>query len=170
MNHFFQFWGKLWSLLSCPSVLSGESSQEIVLLRAEELKQNLGQDVIFPLPAVQTLVQTLWLVMRELPSSAASGIADYGAGWAGEEARSLQGGKRVIQLGFKAKSKVTSLVLKIRLSKQWSDHSIPIPVPTFFTASSSLTEWNELTSNGIVTHLNSHHWQRKINQNKCLWW
>ena len=133
------FEGSCGVFSSVPQSSLAKVARRLFYLRAEELKQNLGQDVIFTLPVIPTL--TLWLVVCELLSSAASGILNMGQGAWVRKARSLQGSERVLQLGFKTKSKVTSLVLKIRLSKQWSDHSIPIPVPTFFTHRIFKLDW-----------------------------
>ena len=81
MNNVFWSWGQFWGLFQTPSVwchgkvvVGGRISFH---LRAQELKQNLGQDVSFSPPEIWTL----WpLVRSRLLSSAALGIADYWEG------------------------------------------------------------------------------------------
>ena len=56
MNHFYRSWRQLWGLFWHPSVQShGKVTTELFHLRAQELKHNLGQDIIFSLPEVWTV-------------------------------------------------------------------------------------------------------------------
>ena len=102
MKHFFRSWGQLWSLCWCPSVwFHGKVVRVLFHLRAQELKHNLGHDVIFIVPEVQTL----WpLVRAGLLSSAASVVADYGGGegsWISAVYRHKE--RWSLELGFKTK-------------------------------------------------------------------
>lgn len=66
MNHFFKFRGQFRGLYGCPSVwFYGEVVRELFHLKAQELKHNVGQDIIFSLSEVPTV----WPLVRSVPAT-----------------------------------------------------------------------------------------------------